>query len=231
MEKALKPSPFLCLARGNTMKLENIDFLFLDYMSEFLVPIHILTAPIVDEILNKPHHRLTKNQVNEKINSLINQGFIEPKGDRYFGLTKKGGAAWEKHFSPKWDMYIDWIGHYKFDREMGYLKSVSKQTLQALLDFKTDYIRFNKIRIIQDWAPLYWKDNAPTAYKLFFMVNISEDELSPHDRACRDEFYNFFWSFDYHWKKEWGHDYQDGIAWSDKYLRQGNPPIFSCAQK
>ncbi len=187
------------------MHLNDIDFLFLDYVSDGAFHISMISPHNVDEKLSRPKHFLRENQVFEKINFLQSLGLVKFENDGFVHLTKKGGIAWEEKFSVKWEAYIDFGLVFKFDRDFGVVRSISYDKLACIMRLGADYARFNKIKTITDWSPYYWKDKV-TAYQLLFVFNDISANLG--------EFCRIVGSVRGPWRKDWVNgSYQDGIAW------------------
>ena len=151
------------------MKLDNLDFLFLDYVSEYPPHLSRISASNANEIFNKPHHFLNKKQVLDKVEFLHNLGLVRHDENGHVYLTKKGGTIWEQKFSPKWECYVDCSVYFKVDCDLGLFRSISYRKMEYILKSGVCFGRFNKIKRIENWAPYYWKDKVP-AYELITVL-------------------------------------------------------------
>ena len=111
------------------------EYWMLETAVEHRLPVSVLTASNLEEILNKTGHRLTRDALIETLYRLITSGLIsvehevdgmisthqhieralnEPRriprvGERKrtrYGLTQEGGAQWEAFAAPDWQNYI-----------------------------------------------------------------------------------------------------------------------------
>ncbi|WP_353572294.1 hypothetical protein [Candidatus Albibeggiatoa sp. nov. BB20] len=152
--------------------LSTVDYLLLDYVSEYKIPLNIFVQPNVGEILNKPDHNLSTIELALRLCHLVNEELIiiansgtclaslneisdtlknEPKSNQYdfdkrfeVKLTEKGGNEWEHVFLPDWRKY--WSTEVTF----GETEHSEEEWLleQANLASLNDIIEFRKKHLI-----------------------------------------------------------------------------------
>ena len=191
------------------MNLDNLDFLFLNYVSSGSLPVFVITFN--REGFRGPDQPLPRRQVFDKVEYLQELGLVKiNKKNMHFYLTKKGGAVWEEQFSPKWERYVGFELDFQSDFDLGVLRSMSYEKLSYIMEHGAKYYRFQEIKEIENWSPYYWKDGV-SAYEVVCVLNgvgSSFNEFSQLVSSVRGP-----------WVKEWvSRSYQDGIAWSDRGL-------------
>lgn len=171
-----------------------VDWLLLDYLDLYRSPLASLAGEHVDQLFNKPHHRLTVDALAERLERLLSEGFVsleyrsrkyEPSLGRlrlilkkgrqpgekvaFIGLTKAGGEVWEKVFQPDWGKF-----HIlEADATLAdyVLEAASESYAKELFSFYSKaYSPIDgSIRrcMLNPWRATYWK-TLPDGYRISF---------------------------------------------------------------
>lgn len=159
--------------------MKELDYLFLDYVSDLRFRMELLFSDNVDEIFNKPHHRLTSSSVLEELQSLYKKGLIifsELYGKAlpepvhldsidfkyvYVGLSSKGGALWENFFQADWNKYYSEEIEPRQGFDLLTFGAGSVGITEKAQQFAEEVIGCKiilPVKKITFWKPVYWKE-------------------------------------------------------------------------
>jgi hypothetical protein len=97
--------------------VDSSEFWFVDLVAESLYPLDVLVSPQIELALNRKTHGLSRADVLSTLRRLSRAGLIyferedgqcEPAfGSKvYYGLTARGGSAWEQIACPDWGRFL-----------------------------------------------------------------------------------------------------------------------------
>jgi len=189
------------------------EYWLLNSAVEGWYPLVWLVCDNVEEVFNKRHHGLQRDELVSVLAELFRRGdllaqrvekFIEKEiftptraeieaalDDRvrcYYGLTSQGGAKWEEVSRPQWERYIT-AGVYA-DPQEGEVIGSDRQLVEkydSLSDYVTDISVIAGSRrwdVLEPWQATYWKE-LPLGHRLRFKYEVKE--LPINDPAYREK--------------------------------------------
>jgi hypothetical protein len=182
------------------------EYWLLDSAVEGWYPLFWLVEDNVDEVFNKRHHGLERDELVSVLAELFERGdllaqrvekFIEKEIftptraeieaalDRQFrclyGLSSQGGARWEEVSSPQWERYIS-AGDYYEPREGEVIGSDGQlvEKYHSLSDYISDRSVIAGSRhwdVLEPWQATYWKE-LPLGHRLRFNYEVKAQPIN-----------------------------------------------------
>lgn len=145
------------------MNLDKLGVLFLDYLAELSIPVPVLFSHDLDSVLNKPHHDLSDDAVNQKLTKLCALGLVafdydEPRNyssglnrGLCIRITETGYALWQKAVKFNWAKYFE-------IRTEDFSEKVTAFSLRAL-DVQTLKSKLNEVNIAFDEHEIHFLED------------------------------------------------------------------------
>ena len=127
---------------------------------------------------------------NEKITSLDNlfkNDYIKIDEAGYIGLTQKGGEFWESKFLIDWNLYFEYGSQFINDKELTFFYATNKETLQLAIKNSNGLFDDCKIKMAENWQPIYWKE----PFNGFYIEKELDSELSPYFDEILPKYHRF----------------------------------------
>lgn len=175
----------------NDPLIHRAEALVLWYAAETEFPLADLQRPDkwADGFNTMPGPSIDTDSMQRLIASLQSRELIECPPDGYYGLTPKGGLAWESLFQPDWSKYIEqfWFG------EDASLTCVDRRCLQTFFDavcqpgwFQSPRRETAQWREESPFEATYWK-TFPTGHCVEFeyedAINVEPTPRDEEDQA------------------------------------------------
>jgi hypothetical protein len=168
-------------------RLTRAEYWLLDAAVEAKLPIRLLGSGRMEECLNRPGHGVGCGQLIEALNGLfaarllaawrrgLPRAFVPTRDELaaeikrpehlngvVYGLTQRGGTAWEAFAAPQWEMFLEASDRFDDVRGPGgQLICARKRVLQRVLEAcsRARKVAGESVKwdIIRPWKATYWK--------------------------------------------------------------------------
>ncbi len=177
--------------------MDKIDYLLLDYVSDYRIRVSTLLNKNEAIHLNKPPHLLSVDALQKRLFELNRLGLVdfhnsdesrkiyvskytEITPEIVLGLSGSGGEAWEGVFNPNWDEYIQTIIEYPEDQKIQRvsLSSSNRKLIDKLvsniIELTASATIAHQSKDIGSWYATYWK-LLSRGYQAIIHLGVEED--------------------------------------------------------